>query len=137
MVFKGEVFSVGELLRRAQGPAAPIAAEVGVRHTAAESAARVAGLLAAGESLMVGWRFGILQTLDDYRSTLRRARWSWTLRTRPWPTTWQSRTVGRLVHGSWSRHAPLTVLPGSRRRRSCSATRPCGRALVRSGRAAS
>lgn len=72
MVFKGEVFSVGELLRRAQGPAAPIAAEVGVRHTAAESAARVAELLAVGESLMVGWRFGILQTFDDYRSILRR-----------------------------------------------------------------
>jgi len=72
MGFKGEVFSVGELLRRAAGPAVPIAVGVGVRHTAAESAARVAELLAAGESLVTVWRFGILQTLDDYTSTLRR-----------------------------------------------------------------
>lgn len=72
MAFKGEVFSVGELLRRAQGPALVEAADVGVRHTAAESAAHVAELLAAGESVASGWRFGILQTLDDYTSTLRR-----------------------------------------------------------------
>lgn len=32
-----------------------------------------AALLAAGDSLDACWRFGILQTLDDYTSTLRRS----------------------------------------------------------------
>ncbi|MDR1150948.1 MAG: hypothetical protein LBK72_00485 [Bifidobacteriaceae bacterium] len=45
---------------------------VGVRHTAASNARECVWLLARGESLDSCWRFGILQTLDDYTSTLQR-----------------------------------------------------------------
>jgi len=73
MVFQGEVLSIGALLERAQiAPVTVPGAGVGVRHTAADNAARCAVLLAAGDSVDAGWRFGILQTLDDYTSTLRR-----------------------------------------------------------------
>ncbi len=73
MVFQGEVLSIGALLERAHAaPAYEPARHVGVRHTAADNALRCAELLAAGESLDACWRFGILQTLDDYTSTLRR-----------------------------------------------------------------
>lgn len=73
MVFQGEVLPIGALLERAQtAPATVPGAGVGVRHTAADNAARCAVLLAAGDSPEAGWRFGILQTLDDYASTLRR-----------------------------------------------------------------
>lgn len=73
MVFQGEVLPIGELLQRAQtAPAHTPDASVGVRHTAAGNAARCAELLAAGETPDACWRFGILQTLDDYTSTLRR-----------------------------------------------------------------
>ncbi len=73
MAFQGEVLSIGALLGRAQtAPTTVPGAGVGVRHTAAENAARCAALLAAGDSVGSCWRFGILQTLDDYTSTLRR-----------------------------------------------------------------
>ena len=73
MVFQGEVLSIGALLERAQAEAAhEPTATVGVLHTAADNARQCAELLAAGESLDTCWRFGILQTLDDYTSTLRR-----------------------------------------------------------------
>jgi len=73
MVFQGEVLSIGALLERAQtAPAVVPGVGVGVRHTAADNAARCAALLAAGDTAETGWRFGILQTLDDYTSTLRR-----------------------------------------------------------------
>jgi len=73
MVFQGEVLPIGALLERAQtAPAVVSGAGVGVRHTAADNAARCAALLAAGDAAETGWRFGILQTLDDYTSTLRR-----------------------------------------------------------------
>ena len=77
MVFQGEVLPIGVLLERAQAappskPTASVASGVGVRHTAAGNARRCAELLAAGESLDSCWRLGILQTLDDYTSTLRR-----------------------------------------------------------------
>jgi hypothetical protein len=73
VVFQGEVLTIGALLERAQAePAYEPASDIGVRHTAAENAVRCAELLAAGESLDACWRFGILQTLDDYTSTLRR-----------------------------------------------------------------
>jgi len=73
VVFQGEVLSIGALLERAQAaPAYEPARHVGVRHTAADNALRCAELLAAGESLDARWRFGVLQTLDDYTSTLRR-----------------------------------------------------------------
>ncbi|WP_460830025.1 hypothetical protein [Nocardioides hungaricus] len=72
-MFRGEVLPIGTLLARAR--AAPVgepAVGVGVRHTAASNAQLCADLLAAGGSLDACWRFGILQTLDDYTSTLRR-----------------------------------------------------------------
>lgn len=73
MVFQGEVLSIGALLERAQtAPATVQGAVVGVRHTAADNAARSAVLLASGDTPEACWRFGILQTLDDYTSTLRR-----------------------------------------------------------------
>ncbi|CAM3535322.1 hypothetical protein E4A47_01035 [Micrococcus flavus] len=73
MVFQGEVLSIGALLERAQtAPGAVPRTRVGVRHTAAGNATLAAALLSAGDDLEVGWRFGILQTLDDYTSTLRR-----------------------------------------------------------------
>lgn len=73
MVFQGEVLSIGALLERAQtAPVTVPGVGVGVRHTAADNAARCAELLAADDRVDGGWRFGILQTLDDYTSTLRR-----------------------------------------------------------------
>jgi hypothetical protein len=73
MVFQGEVLSVGALLERAQtAPSRAPGVGVGVRHTAAGNAARAAELLTSGDSPESCWRFGVLQTLDDYTSTLRR-----------------------------------------------------------------
>jgi hypothetical protein len=73
MVFQGEVLPIGALLERARtAQAYEPSTDVGVRHTAADNAARCAVLLAAGETPEACWRFGILQTLDDYASTLRR-----------------------------------------------------------------
>lgn len=73
MVFQGERLSVSALLDRAKGasPNTP-GVGVGVRHTAASNAEHCAALISTGESLDACWRFGILQTLDDYTSTLRR-----------------------------------------------------------------
>lgn len=73
MVFQGDVLTVAALLDAAQtAPASVPGANVGVRHTAALSARACARLLADGDSVEACWRFGILQTLDDYTSTLRR-----------------------------------------------------------------
>jgi hypothetical protein len=73
MVYRGDVLSVGALLEHALASRAPeAAADVGVRHTARGNAAVCAALIGAGEPPDQGWRFGILQTLDDYTSTLRR-----------------------------------------------------------------
>jgi len=73
VVFQGLVLSVEEMLERAQADSGTQAAtEVGVRHTASDSARACTALLTAGGSLDECWRFGILQTLDDYTSTLRR-----------------------------------------------------------------
>ncbi len=73
MGFQGEVLSIGALLERAQAaPSYTPDARVGVLHTAAGNAARCAELLASGDTAETCWRFGILQTLDDYLSTLRR-----------------------------------------------------------------
>lgn len=73
MVFQGEVLSVGALLDAARtAPETPQNTAVGVRHTAAQNAGACRGLLADGETLDRCWRFGILQTLDDYSSVLRR-----------------------------------------------------------------
>lgn len=73
MAFQGEVLTIGALLKLAQSASAgEPAGDVGVRHTAASNARECVNLLAAGDSLDVCWRFGILQTFDDYTSTLRR-----------------------------------------------------------------
>lgn len=74
MGFRGEVLSVAALLEAARiAPAPPTGTNVGVRHTAAQNAAACRLLLADGESLDSAWRFGILQSLDDYTSVLRRS----------------------------------------------------------------
>src|SRR6218665_1833917 len=76
MVFQGDVLPIGALLERAQtAPAYEPGADLRVPHTpppAADNAARCAVLLSAGDTPEACWRFGILQTLDDYASTLRR-----------------------------------------------------------------
>ncbi|GGM35214.1 hypothetical protein [Microbacterium saperdae] len=73
MVFQGEVLSVTALLDAARdAPEATPAPGIGVRHTAAQNAADCRRLLSDGEPLDVCWRFGVLQTLDDYTSALRR-----------------------------------------------------------------
>ena len=73
MVYKGTVLTVGALLERAQSVGSvPTYPGVGLRHDAAGNALRCAVLLAEGSTLGDGWRFGILQTLDDYESSKRR-----------------------------------------------------------------
>lgn len=73
MVFRGEVLSVGALLDAARTtPEIPPDTSARVRHTAAQSAAACRTMLNDAESLDACWRFGILQTLDDYTSVLRR-----------------------------------------------------------------
>ncbi|MFT4188365.1 MAG: hypothetical protein QM621_07245 [Aeromicrobium sp.] len=73
MVFQGEILSVAALLDAARStPAATPPAPVGPRHTVSQNAAACRALLADGETLDACWRFGVLQTLDDYTSVLRR-----------------------------------------------------------------
>jgi hypothetical protein len=73
VVFQGQVLTVEQMLDRAAAtPDTPVGVGVGVRHTAADNARACRDLLATGDSLDECWRFGILQTLDDYTSTLRR-----------------------------------------------------------------
>lgn len=73
MLFQGEVLSVAALLDAARtAPEITPSPSVGVRNTAAQNAAACRTLLSSGEHLDECWRFGILQTLDDYTSTLRR-----------------------------------------------------------------
>lgn len=73
MVFQGEVLSIADLIEQTRVPDdLPQGKGVGVRHTAAGNAARCRELLAGGGAPETCWRHGILQTLDDYNSTLRR-----------------------------------------------------------------
>lgn len=73
MGYKGTVLTISELLDRARTAAEPKPrVDVGLRHEAALNAQRCAVLRSAGEGLGECWRFAILQTLDDYTSTLRR-----------------------------------------------------------------
>lgn len=71
--YQGAVLTVEALLRAAHSDPAP-AADVAVplRHTAAGNADSCRALIARDEGVDVWWRFGILQTLDDYDSVLRR-----------------------------------------------------------------
>lgn len=76
MAFKGEILTVSELLELANAAPEPdwhaICGEAKLRHTAASNAAECRRLLESGDSLAECWRFGILQTLDDYTSAVRR-----------------------------------------------------------------
>ena len=73
MKFKGHVLSIGALLELPDDPSSPqVVGPPRIVHTAAGNARRVAQLIAEGESLESCWRFGILQTLDDYVSTSKR-----------------------------------------------------------------
>ncbi|GAA4395033.1 hypothetical protein [Tsukamurella soli] len=73
MVFQGEVLSIGAMLNAARStPEVAPNPSIGVRHTAAQNAAACRALIDNGDTLDACWRFGILQTLDDYTSALRR-----------------------------------------------------------------
>jgi len=73
MAFQGQVLSVDEMLHHALAtPETPVGVGVGVLHTAADNARDCRALLATTGSLDECWRFGILQTVDDYTSTVRR-----------------------------------------------------------------
>lgn len=74
--FGGRVLSVRELIEKAQS--APgvdwraLSSGGPVRHTARSNARECARMFSEGDSLAACWRFGILQSLDDYASTVRR-----------------------------------------------------------------
>ncbi|WP_196716709.1 hypothetical protein [Actinomyces trachealis] len=75
MTFQGAILSVGELIERAKAAPAPVAdpsSPLRMLHTAATNAADVAALMLRGDSLDDAWRFGVLQTIDDYNSNMRR-----------------------------------------------------------------
>lgn len=73
VVFQGQVLPIAAMLEAARTtPETPPSTRVGVRNTAALNAEACQTLLAQGETPDGCWRFGILQTLDDYTSVLRR-----------------------------------------------------------------
>ncbi|MDO5066459.1 MAG: hypothetical protein Q4D96_04180 [Propionibacteriaceae bacterium] len=73
MGFSGEVLSVEAMLARSLAePEQVPPPKVGLLHSASGNAAHCARLLSEGESLESCWRFGVLQTLDDYTSSFRR-----------------------------------------------------------------
>lgn len=74
MIFQGRVLPLADMLELASSRTpAVVGAGVGVLHTAADNARTCRDLIAGGESLDAAWRFGVLQTLDDYQSVSRRA----------------------------------------------------------------
>ena len=76
MAFKGTVLPVDELIERAQRAPVPdwtqLATDQEIHHRAADAARYCVQLLNFGEPLSQAWRFGILQTIDDYTSAARR-----------------------------------------------------------------
>lgn len=151
--FRGEVLSVAQLLDASRAaPALMPGSSVGIRHTAAQNAAACRGLLAEGMTLDACWRFGILQTLDDYTSALRRevlvsrlrcsptSRLGLALR-RSTPRSLRSPTISRDVTDGPHRPGRVTPhaarLPGIPRCRRSFARRRNGRAPRRSGGAES
>lgn len=74
MRFRGQVLSVTALLELPGERGAPRddVPDLRVLHTAAGNARHAAQLIAEGAPLDVAWRFGILQTVDDYASTVKR-----------------------------------------------------------------
>lgn len=59
-------------LEQEQSPAHLPAPQEALRHTAASNAKSVQSLLRRGGELSQGWRFGILQSVDDYEAALKR-----------------------------------------------------------------
>jgi hypothetical protein len=73
MPYQGVKLSISDLLALSRASEPPqFDAGIGVLHTAAHSAQRAKELITTGDSLDDVWRYGILQTLDDYTSTVRR-----------------------------------------------------------------
>lgn len=77
MKYRGPMPSFEEMLAAAEVAASSPAhtaqgVDAGARFTAARNAAWAAELLRRGEGLGAAWRFGILQTVDDYERELRR-----------------------------------------------------------------
>lgn len=75
MPYKGPRLSIASLLEQAQAAPPPSPdqhAGIGLRHTAAGNAAQCTRLLALGDGPDALWRYIVLQSLDDYTSTLRR-----------------------------------------------------------------
>lgn len=73
MAYQGETLSVRALLERSLSRPAPTPrSSVGLRQIAADNALRCRDLFNLNDTVQNGWRYGILQTLDDYESTLRR-----------------------------------------------------------------
>lgn len=73
MSFQGTVLTVSELLDLAhETPQLDEYALIGLRHTATMNAQTCINLLNEGSSVDDCWRFGVLQTLDDYNSTIKR-----------------------------------------------------------------
>lgn len=75
MIFKGTVLSVTQMLRQEEAPRGRGLVAVvpdGPRHTAASNAGAAGALLAGPGGADECWRFVVLQTLDDYTSSLRR-----------------------------------------------------------------
>lgn len=73
MRFQGQVPSVRSMLADGVDESCPsVVAETVPVRTAASNAVVVGRLLAAGDSDDEGWRFGVLQTVDDYQSCMRR-----------------------------------------------------------------
>lgn len=75
MIYAGQRMTVGDLLAEAHAAPPPSSeqhAHISLRHTAAGNASACAALIAQGDDLDQLWRYIILQSLDDYASTLRR-----------------------------------------------------------------
>lgn len=74
-IFEGEVLPLADFIAQAKATEQPdqaLYSDIGLRHTAQGNATACASMINAGRSLDECWRFGVLQTLDDYTSTLRR-----------------------------------------------------------------
>ncbi|KQQ18766.1 hypothetical protein ASF48_17770 [Rathayibacter sp. Leaf299] len=74
MKFRGDLLSISALLALPVDRSTSSGEHFGPRvlHSAAGNARRAAQLIAEGEPFDPAWRFGILQTLDDYTSTAKR-----------------------------------------------------------------
>lgn len=128
MPYKGPRLSIASLLEQAQAAPPPSPdqhAGIGLRHTAAGNAAQCTRLLALGDGPDALWRYIVLQSLDDYTSTLRRGGLLLAARffeeeprppaaprstppLPPWRTTWQPETAGNHPPGPTAPPGPRT-----------------------------